>query len=157
MERAALIRYVGNVHARTFEAVERLGDEHLGWRPAEREFTVAELVLHIHAARLMNLEAITTGLTRYRGHAVAESATAADLRKLILRSGKKTIAGLVDADLERPIANLAGEEFPAWWRILGGLVEHEVHHRSQLCGYLAALGLEPPPLFGLHVEDLPTR
>jgi uncharacterized damage-inducible protein DinB len=30
-----------------------------------------------------------------------------------------------------------------------------VHHRSQLCEYLSGMGIEPPPLYGLHVEDLP--
>ncbi|MCC7087905.1 MAG: DinB family protein, partial [Dehalococcoidia bacterium] len=42
-----LINYVGNVHARTFEAVERLADAHVCWRPAPGEFSVAELVTHI--------------------------------------------------------------------------------------------------------------
>ena len=35
------------------------------------------------------------------------------------------------------------------------LIEHETHHRSQLCEYLRQIGLEPPPLFGLHAEKLP--
>jgi hypothetical protein len=39
---------------------------------------------------------------------------------------------------------------------MGGRFEHETHHRSQLCEYLRLLGLEPPPLFGLHAEQLPT-
>ncbi len=150
-----LINYVGNVHARTYEAVERLADAHLHWRPAPGEFSVAELLTHIASARLMNIGAIQTGVTRYRGHAVKPDETAAGLRRLVLRSGKKTVAGLVDADRERIIPNLAGPPFPAWRRVLGGLIEHETHHRSQLCGYLAMLQLEPPPLFGLHVEDLP--
>lgn len=150
-----LINYVGNVHARTFEAVERFADAHVHWRPAPGEFSVTELVTHIASARLMNLGAIQTGVTRYPGHGVKPGVTAASLRRLVLRTGKKTIAGLVDADLERIIPNLAGPAFPAWRRVLGGLIEHETHHRSQLCSYLAMLQLEPPPLFGLHVEDLP--
>jgi uncharacterized damage-inducible protein DinB len=39
--------------------------------------------------------------------------------------------------------------------VVGGLIEHETHHRSQLCEYLRQLGIEPPPLFGLHAERLP--
>ena len=46
-------------------------------------------------------------------------------------------------------------EIEAWRRVMGGLIEHEVHHRSQLCEYLSANGIEPPPLYGLHAEDLP--
>ncbi|MFN8616924.1 MAG: DinB family protein [Dehalococcoidia bacterium] len=150
-----LITYVGNVHGRTFEAIERLRDEDTAWRPAPGEFTAAELVTHIANARLMNIGAILTTEIHYKGHAAKAGTTAAGLRQLALRSGKKTIAGLVDADLERIIPQSNGEPFPAWRRVIGGLIEHETHHRSQLCEYLRQLGLEPPPLFGLHAEKLP--
>lgn len=150
-----LIKYVVNVQARTYEAFERLEDPHLDWRPASGEYSVAELALHIVAARRMNLEAIAGRPLRYPGHEPPPGLTAARLRELCLGSGKKTVAVLTEADLERVIANLAGEPFPAWKRVLGGLVEHEVHHRSQLCSYLSALGAGAPPLFGLRVEELP--
>jgi uncharacterized damage-inducible protein DinB len=155
LDKDALILYVSNVQGRTYEAVERLDDAHVDWRPAPGEFTAAELVLHIVNSRLMNLGGLQTGALHYKGHKVAPGTTAADLRRVALRSGKKVIAGLVDADLDAIIPNSAGEPFPAWRRVIGGLIEHEVHHRSQLCTYLAGMGLEPPPLFGLHVEKLP--
>src|SRR5512143_1382934 len=104
-----LITYVGNVQGRTYEAVERLRDDDVAWRPAPGEFTAGELVSHIAGARLMNLDGILTGEIHYKGHAVKPAATAADLRRLALRSGKKTIAGLVDADLERLIPQTNGE------------------------------------------------
>jgi uncharacterized damage-inducible protein DinB len=151
----ALITYVTNVHARTYEAVERIDDAHLSWRPAPGEFTVAELVTHIANCRLMNLGGVQTGELHYKGHRVKDGTTALDLRRLTLRTGKKTVAGLVDADLEKIIPNTIGEPFPAWRRVIGGLIEHEVHHRSQLCSYLSAIGVEPPALYGLHAEDLP--
>jgi len=150
-----LIEYIGNVQGRTYEAVERLRDEDLEWRPAPGEFTAAELVMHIVNTRLMNLGGIQVGAIHYKGHAVKPGTTAADLRRATLRSGKKVIAGLVDADLEKLIPQTIGEPFPAWRRAMGGLIEHETHHRSQLCEYLRQMGLEPPPLFGLHTEQLP--
>ncbi len=150
-----LITYVGSVQGRTYEAVERLRDEHLGWRPAPGEFTTAELVYHIANARLMNVGGILTAELHYKGHAVKAGTTASNLRALALRTGKKTVAGLVDADLERTIPSSAGEPFPAWRRVIAGLIEHETHHRSQLCEYLRQMGIEPPPLFGLHAENLP--
>ncbi|MBK6319167.1 MAG: DinB family protein [Dehalococcoidia bacterium] len=150
-----LIKYATNVHARTYEAVERLRDEDVDWRPAPGEFSVGELVTHIANTRLMNLGGIQTGEIHYRGHAVRPGTDALALRRLVLRTGKKVIAGLVDADLEKYIPQTIGEPFPAWRRVMGGLIEHETHHRSQLCEYLRQLGLEPPPLFGLHAEQLP--
>ncbi|MCC6268766.1 MAG: DinB family protein [Dehalococcoidia bacterium] len=150
-----LIKYATNVHARTYEAVERLRDEDVDWRPAPGEFSVGELVTHIANTRLMNLGGIQTGEIHYRGHAVRPGTDALALRRLILRTGKKVVVGLVDADLEKYIPQTIGEPFPAWRRVMGGLIEHETHHRSQLCEYLRQLGLEPPPLFGLHAEQLP--
>lgn len=151
----ALIEYTSNGQGRTYSVIERIEDAHLLWRPAPGEFTTGELVIHILNARLMNLKAIQTGRIRYPGHVLAPGATAADVRRLALRTGKKTVAVLLDADLEAIIPNSAGPPFPAWRRVLGGLIEHETHHRSQLCSYLSALGAEPPGLFGLRVEDLP--
>ncbi len=153
--REDLLSYVANVHARTHGAVDLLADAHLHWRPAPGEFSVAELVTHIASARLMNAAAVETGITRYPGHQVKDTATALALRRLMRRTSRQAIATISAADLERIIPNQAGPAFPAWRRVLGGLIEHETHHRSQLCVYLAALQLEPPPLFGLHVEDLP--
>ena len=155
LDKDALILYVSNVQARTYEAVERIDDAHVDWRPAAGEFSAGELVTHITNSRLMNLLGIQTGELHYRGHALKPGTTAADLRRAALRTGKKVIAGLVDADLDGIIPNSAGEPFPAWRRVFGGLIEHEVHHRSQLCTYLFEMGFEPPPLFGLHVEALP--
>ena len=40
------------------------------------------------------------------------------------------------------------------WRLLLAMAEHEVHHRSQLASYLTWMGVEPPDIFGLGVEDV---
>jgi len=40
------------------------------------------------------------------------------------------------------------------WRLLLAMVEHEVHHRSQLASYLTLMGVEAPDIFGLGVEDV---
>ena len=34
------------------------------------------------------------------------------------------------------------------------VIEHEVHHRSQLASYLEIMGVEPPQIFGLQVNDV---
>jgi uncharacterized damage-inducible protein DinB len=150
-----LIAWVGGVHARTYEAVELLDDAHLPWRPRPGEFSAGEVVLHIANARLINLQTLKGEAQHYRGHALKPGATAFDLRQAILRSSKKTIAGLVPLDFGREVRGISGDPVPAWQIVLAGLIEHEVHHRSALCEYLGALGLQPPPLFGLHAEALP--
>ena len=43
------------------------------------------------------------------------------------------------------------------WRLLMAMVEHEIHHRSQLAMYLMLLGVQPPHIYGLGVEDVIAR
>ncbi len=150
-----LVGYVARVQARTREAAECLAGEHLGYRPRPGEHTIAELVLHIAASRRMNARSIRGEGVHYPGHKLPAGATVATLLEALDLSAAETSAALAAADLDREIASASGPPSAGWQRVLGGFIEHEVHHRSQLCEYLSALGLEPPPLFGLHVEDLP--
>lgn len=155
MNKDDLIAQVGAVHGRTYEAAECLMEPLVGWRPRPGEFTGGELVAHIANARVMNLGTIRGEATRYRGHELAAGAGHDYLLQLLLRTSKKTIAGLVDADLDAEVKTTRGVAVPAWRIVFNGLVEHEVHHRSQLCEYLSANAIEPPALYGLHAEDLP--
>ncbi|HKS91956.1 MAG TPA: hypothetical protein VJQ83_08500, partial [Tepidiformaceae bacterium] len=58
------------------------------------------------------------------------------------------------ADLDAMIPSSMGE-IEAWRRVIGGLIEHEVHRRSQLCSLLSQNGVQPPALYGLFEEQLP--
>lgn len=157
MERADLVAQVGRVHGRTYEAAERVPEELVAWRPRPGEFTAGELLLHIANARLMNLGIITGAGVHYGGHVLAPRQGRDWLLQRLLRTSKKTIATLVQADLAMMVLTVSGgtTAVPAWLPVLGGLIEHEVHHRSQLCEYLGMVGITPPPLYGLHAEDLP--
>jgi uncharacterized damage-inducible protein DinB len=155
MDRDDLIAAVGAVHGRTYEAAECLTDQLLAFRPRPGEFTAAELTLHIANTRLMNLQTVRGEPAHYPGHAIAAGQDRAWLLQQLLRTSKKTIAGLVDTDLDAPITTIRGTASVGWRIVLTGFIEHEVHHRAQLCEYLSAAGVEPPPLYGLHTEDLP--
>jgi uncharacterized damage-inducible protein DinB len=155
MDATDLIAYVGRVHGRTYEAAQCVTDELVHRRPRRGEFTFAELATHIANARLMNLGNLQGQGLHYKGHAVRPGTSRADLLRLLLRTSKKTVANLTDIDLEADVPSLTSPAMPGWNRVLGGLIEHEIHHRSQLCEYLSAAGVEPPALYGLHAEDLP--
>ncbi len=61
-----------------------------------------------------------------------------------------------DAALAEPRPTLDGPPARAW-RLLMAMVEHEIHHCSQLAVYLALMGLDPPQIYGLGVEDVIAR
>jgi len=154
---AELVEYVERVHRRTREAVERLTDALVDWRPRPGEFTAGELAAHIAGSRLMNARSIAGEPVRYPGHDVAPGTTVEGLLALMDRTSREALALLTACDLSSEIESRTSDtgKMFAWQRVLGGLSEHEVHHRSQLCEYLSTAGIEPPPLYGLHVEELP--
>jgi uncharacterized damage-inducible protein DinB len=155
IEFAWLIGYVERVHERTYEAAAIIDDEMVGWRPRTGEWTFGEAVTHIANSRLMNLGTIAGRGARYAGHEPPPRATAQVLRRQLEDSSKRTLEGLRAIDLGAEVRTIRGQGVPAFQIVVSGLIEHEVHHRSQLCDYLAAAGLAPPPLYGLHEEDLP--
>ena len=63
---------------------------------------------------------------------------------------------LPDAALAEHRPSLDGPPIRAW-RLLMAMVEHEIHHRSQLAMYLMLLGVQPPHIYGLGVEDVIAR
>jgi uncharacterized damage-inducible protein DinB len=40
------------------------------------------------------------------------------------------------------------------WHLLMAMIEHEVHHRSQLAVYLSLMGVQPPQIYGLKLEEV---
>jgi uncharacterized damage-inducible protein DinB len=63
------------------------------------------------------------------------------------------LVALDDGVLKSPRRDLDGGTIKAW-RFLMAMVEHEVHHRSQLDCYLAEMGVEAPQIFGRRFEDV---
>lgn len=150
-----LVAYVARVHARTLEVAERISDPFVSWQPRPGEFTAGELVLHIAGTRRMNLMRLSGVQHIYPGHEVPPNAGTAFLLDALKRSAEEVAAGLPGLPLDRPVGIAPMGSGFGWQVVLGGFIEHEVHHRSQLCGYLSAVGIEPPALYGLHAEDLP--
>lgn len=154
IEPGDLVEYVARVHERTRDVVSTIPSELLGWRASAGEFTLAEIAAHIARARVWNAELVTGDAgARYGGHDASDCTTPEALLGLMDESSRQALALVEAADLEREIPSSMGE-IAAWRRVFGGLIEHEVHHRSQLAALLSLHGIAPPALFGLFEEDL---
>jgi uncharacterized damage-inducible protein DinB len=122
---------------------------------AKANSTLAELVVHIANARAWNAELITgDGAARYAGHDASNYTTTNSLLELAEAASARALELISAAGLEAAIPSSMGE-IAAWRRVFGGLIEHEVHHRSQLCALLSQNGIQPPALYGLFEEQLP--
>jgi uncharacterized damage-inducible protein DinB len=155
IERDDLIEYVARVHERTRDAISAIPGDLLGWRQHEGEFSLAELAVHIANARAWNAELVTgDGAARYAGHDASNHRTTMALLELADATSERALELISASNLEAMIPSSMGE-IEAWRRVFGGLIEHEVHHRSQLCALLSQNGVQPPALYGLFEEKLP--
>jgi uncharacterized damage-inducible protein DinB len=155
----SFIGYFEGIRRRTLNYIRVLPPDRLGWSPRAGEFSCGELVQHLAAAEQMFVGAAVDGRWYYSGHAVdPQQSLDALIANLVSghAAGVARLRGLPDAALLDPRPTLEGPTTKAW-RLLMAMVEHEIHHRSQLALYLALMGVEPPQIYGLGVEDVIAR
>ena len=157
---ARFIGYFESIRRRTMTFVQAIPSDRFEWRPAPGEFTCGELVRHIAAAEQMYVGLVLTGRWQYAGHADEASASAeATLAGLSAghASAMERLRQLPDAELSQLRPALGDGPPIKVWRWLMAMVEHEVHHRSQLAMYLTLMGATPPQIYGMGVEDVIAR
>jgi uncharacterized damage-inducible protein DinB len=150
--------YFAGVRRRTVGFFRAIPADRVDWRPQAGEYTCGDIVRHVAATERMFVGAVVDGQWRYPGHdralAPTLEAALADLDAAHAACGARLRAldaGMLAAN--RPALEPGARAVRAW-RLLLAMVEHEVHHRSQLASYLTWMGLEAPDIFGLGVEDV---
>ncbi|HXH84885.1 MAG TPA: DinB family protein [Candidatus Tectomicrobia bacterium] len=156
---ADFARYFEGVRRRTWAAVDRITPALAGWAPRPGEFTCAAIVRHLAGAERFFVTRVvddrwTDDLDVAADTADLDGARAA-LRDLHAEAMGR-LAALPDARLAQTIVDLEGRRVRVW-RFLMAMVEHEIHHRSQLDAWLALAGVEPPQVFGYRMEDVVAR
>ena len=155
---AEFIKYFESVRRRTLNYVRVVPAERLDWAPRAGEFTCAEIIRHIMGSERMFVRVVTEGRWHYDGHETDQEQGLDDLIALLDTShgqAMERLKQLPDQTLTRLRSGPKDDGHPVKaWRWLMAMVEHEVHHRSQLAVYLSLMGVQPPHIFGLGVEDL---
>ena len=158
---ASYLRFFDSVHRRTARDVAALPPAAASWRPAaasgEAAWNIGEIVSHIGVSRLYFASA-------YRGEGWIWATP--DIRPddqatwlpWLDRSAERYAALLADTPndwlgrrvdtLDTPGATLSG------WRILMMMLEHEVHHRSQIDAYAGQEGWRVPDIFNRSAESI---
>jgi uncharacterized damage-inducible protein DinB len=150
--------YFEGVRRRTVGFFRVIPAARIDWAPAPGEYTCGDIIRHVAASEGMFVGAAVDGRWRYAGHERRRGATLeAALAHLDAchAQAAAVLARATDADLgaSRPALEDGGRPVRAW-RLLMAMVEHEVHHRSQLASCLTMMGVEAPDIFGLGVEDV---
>ncbi|MEA2683961.1 MAG: hypothetical protein QOK05_2289 [Chloroflexota bacterium] len=152
-------RYFEGINRRAMRDVGALPPAAEGWRPAagtgEQAWEIGQLVRHIVDSRRMFLSV-------YRGDGWAMDLPRALPRDLWLpeleASAAELVAGLrasPDEWLKRRVPAIDGSDATlSGWRALMSMVEHEVHHRSQIDTYAGINGWQVPQIFNRTAEEV---
>lgn len=156
----AFVAYFDSVRGRTRRVAERVPADRLEWSPGPGRFTPGDLIRHIAATeRWMWAENALLKPSRYPGHgpglANGKDAVLAYLDRMHAET-VEIISGLTKEQLSEKCMTVGGLEITVW-KWLRAMIEHEVHHRGQLYGLLAQMGVETPPLYGLTEPEVRAR
>jgi len=148
--------YFSSVRKRTLNYVRVVPDDQINWSPKEGEFTCADIIRHIASGEKMFVGVATQGKWKYDGHG-GDQKTLDELVAHLDQTHREAmiaLQSLPDSELNQPRPALEGDAQVKTWRWLMAMTEHEIHHRSQLAVYLMLMGITPPHIYGLGVEDL---
>lgn len=154
------IKYFESIRRRTLNYIRAVPPEQVDWAPKAGEFTCAELIRHFGAAEVMFVRVAMEGVWHYAGQEAKKAQSLDELisgLEAVHRESMEKLGRFPDKALKAPRYGPKGEGegYPLKaWRWLMAMTEHEIHHRSQLAVYLTLMGVQPPHIFGLGVEDL---
>lgn len=151
-------KYFESIRRRTLNYIRTIPPEQIDWSPAEGRFSCGDLVRHLAATEETYVGVAVDSKWVYRGHAKGEHNTLDEVIALMNQTHEAAMAHLKtlsDSELNELRPSPVPDARPVkMWRWLMVMVEHEVHHRSELASYLTMMGVEPPQIFGISAEEL---
>ena len=156
---AAFRRYFDAVHRRAMRDVEALPEAADGWAPAagegEQGWSINTLIGHMAGSRLYFANT-------YRGEGWI-SPTPPDVSRRegwlpaleeSVRLLHAVLADTPDAWLQRKVPMIDSDGGLSGWRVLMMMVEHDIHHRSQIDTYAGLNGWTVPDIYGRSAETI---
>lgn len=150
------IQYFEGIRRRTLNYMRLIPADKMDWSPQQGEFTCGDILRHIIATEKMFVGVVMEGRWKYQGHETSGNQNLEETLALLEQShieSMNKLKTLANDALQERRPSLKGPEVKAW-RWLMAMTEHEIHHRSQLAVYLSLMGVQPPHIYGLGVEDL---
>ena len=156
----AFLRYFDSVHRRTMRDIQALPAEAESWSPpageGESGWSISDIVQHIAESRLYFAKA-------YRGEGwifdwpVPMSEIRASWLPALEASALEFHQRIQETPpewLNRRIPMIDTEGELSGWRVLMMMLEHEVHHRSQIDTYAGLQGWDVPQIFDRYREQV---
>ena len=152
------VKYFEGVRRRTVTAVDRVTPALAAFRPKVDEWTCGEIVRHLAGAELFFVAKVVDD--RFTADLELGPDERWDVTRKRLDEAHGTamarLRAMPDARLHEKVVDLEGVSVRVW-RFLMAMVEHEIHHRSQLDAWLTLAGTEPPQIYGYKMEEVVAR
>jgi uncharacterized damage-inducible protein DinB len=155
----AFLRYFDAVHRRAMRDIGALPEAADGWAPATGEgeagWSINTLVGHMAGSRLYFANA-------YRGDGwISPRPPDVSRRERWLpaldesaRQLHEALAGTPDTWLQRKVPMIDTDGALSGWRVLMMMLEHDVHHRSQVDTYAGLNGWPVPDIYARSAETI---
>lgn len=159
---AEFLRFFDAVNRRAMRDIAALPHEADGWTPAtgegEKAWSINKLIGHMAGSRLYFASA-------YRGDGwISPRPPGVGSRDLwvpaLEESGnrfRELLEGAPDEWLQRKVQMIDGDGALSGWRILMMMVEHDIHHRSQIDTYAGLNGWDVPQIYNRSAEAIGER
>ena len=152
--------YWEKVRQRTLKVIACIPPDKFDWRYAEGKFSFADIIRHLATIeRYMYAENVQLRSSSYPGHGPELADGPENVMVFFNRLHQESVAifsCLSAEDLQKKCVTPGGTSITVW-KWLRAMVEHEVHHRSQIYVYLGMLGIQTPPIYGLTSEEVRER
>jgi uncharacterized damage-inducible protein DinB len=155
----AFLRYFEGVHRRALRDIAALPAEANGWTPpsgeGENAWSINKLVGHMAGSRLYFASAYTgNGWISPPPPDVSTRERWLPALERSFKEFRSAVAGTPDAWLERKVETIDSEFGLSGWRVLLMMVEHDIHHRSQIDTYAGLNGWDVPQIYNRSAETI---
>ena len=159
----AFLRYFRSVNNRAVRDVAALPPAADGWTPVggegENAWSINKLIGHMAGSRLYFASAYRGAgwinpappdVSRPELWPVALNDSFDEFSRLVSELGDDGLANKIEM-IDTPGATLNG------WRLLLMMMEHDIHHRSQIDTYAGLNGWDPPDIYARSAEAIAER
>lgn len=156
---SAFLRYFDAVNRRAMRDIGALPPEADGWKPpageGEQAWNVNKLVGHMCGSRLYFASAYSgSGWVSPEPPDVSSRDKWVPALRASFEEFRARLAGTPGEWLERKIAMIDSDGALSGWRLLMMMLEHDVHHRSQVDTYAGLNGWDVPQIYGRAAETI---
>jgi len=156
---AAFLAYFDAVNRRALRDVGALPPEADGWAPAagagENAWSINTLVGHMAGSRLYFASAYCgRGWISPQPPDVSRRELWAPALEASARELHAALDGTAEAWLARKVPMIDTGGALSGWRLLMMMLEHDIHHRSQIDTYAGLNGWDVPDIYGRSAEQI---